>query len=106
MRQQCESKDILGDYNEWKMEAATGSLDNLRHFYAQDPCGPHMQNSATAKTDASQGPMCLIRPMVTNIFRMNYMNMCERTLTVKLPRPTQMQCLEHSYSTEHIAICV
>lgn len=36
-----------------EMEAATVSLDSLRHFYAQVPCGSHMQDSATAKTDAS-----------------------------------------------------
>lgn len=32
------------------------------------------------------------------------MYVCEDSVTIKLPRPTQMQCLEHYYSTEHVAI--
>lgn len=40
MRQQSNSKDIVGNYHDWKMEAATGNLAHVRSFHAQVPCGP------------------------------------------------------------------
>ena len=53
-RQQCESKDILGNYNAGETEAATGSLDSLRGIsLPKFPVVAHTQNSATPKTHAS-----------------------------------------------------
>lgn len=64
---------MLGNYNAGKTEAATGSLDSLRGIsLPKFPVVAHMQNSATPKTHASKGQVCLTRPMIKNIFHLNH----------------------------------
>lgn len=95
--------DILGNYNR-----ATGSLDNGR--------GPSMPRCPevwphTGRT-VSLLRCTLPRAHVSSktdekAYFPSKLCVCEGILeTIKLPGSTQVQCREHSYTTEHTATCL